>query len=156
MNTTLLRKTVDWIREEPRRLNMDEWFKWFEFPEEDPKKPPCGSQACVAGTVCIISGTATKSLDYAGFYKPPSGGWAASARQLLGLSYAQANRLFRADREAATVTPKELSNAQEVAYEKFMWPKRYLASYRRALTPAGRFRVLSQRVEHFIKTRGAE
>ena len=142
MNTTKINEIVEYFKEEPRRLDMEDWHQG----NLDKYNPPCGTTACFAGATCIKFGTAEPIAGRPGYYFYPEVGWAESAAKILGLTNSQADRLFRLDGDAFRL----------VQTEEYTWPKRYAAAYRKATTPEGRFKVFVNRVKHFLKTKGAE
>lgn len=157
MKTKFLREVVSWFETEPRRLDMHEWHR-YRPADHDPNNPPCGTAACLAGSTCIIAGKARPHLSpkYKGFYLSPENGWGETAKELLGLSFAQANRLFRPDEHTSYLHSGDDFPEGADKLPKSKWPKRYADAYRKATTAAERFKVLKNRVNHFIKTRGAE
>jgi hypothetical protein len=90
----------------------------------------CGTTACIAGWAVLLS-----PLD-PGFI----GDYASKATLLLGLDDEQAIRLF------------------DVIEDGYCcgWPDKYVRAYLRAKTPRGRARAAMRRIDHFIKTKGAE
>ena len=147
MNVKLLRKIQEHILEEPRRLNMENWgAKDFSVSRAD--DPPCGTVGCIAGLACWLEGKRPtlvrdfnfrlgryeSHLDYA--YAERTGA------KLLGLTKADAARLFFVEDVWFDETPH--------------WPARFRNRYKGAKTPRGKAKVTSDRIDHFIKTNGAE
>jgi hypothetical protein len=155
MNVKLLRKIQKHILEEPRRLNMDGWGMVFDMEDAaiDKRVPPCGTAGCIAGTACIITGAIKPSRIIGRTYRNTyTGGrpfWEFpdntpdKARKALGLKKEQAQRLF--------YMPDHIWSDIDLH-----WPKRFGTAYRKAKTPRGKARVTSRRIDHFIKTKGAE
>lgn len=131
MNTKLLRKVAKHIAEEPRRLEME--YMTTPLSKITPKdRPPCGTVACIAGWALIL----TKEARYANTNFPvdESGDevCADAAENLLGISDGQ--KLFYVND----------------------WPNPFRDLYVAAKTPRGRASAAAARIEHFIKTKGAE
>lgn len=127
MNTRLLRKVAEHIAEEPRRLNMH-----LISIRKDPSSynaPPCGTVGCIAGWACMLSGI---PLDQASWRK---------GEELLGLTDLQSMRLFDFPTEDGCSDG---------------WPRKFGKRYVEAKTPKGRASATLARIEHFIKTKGAE
>lgn len=136
---------MEYFKEEPRRLDMEDWHQGHL----QDYNPPCGTTACFAGATCIKFKTARQSHYDSSYYLPPISGWGESAAKILGLTDSQADRLFRLDSGATRLV-------ETVKDTKNIWPKRYANAYGKATTPAGRFKVFLNRVNHFLKTKGAE
>lgn len=140
MNTKLLREVVAYFKEEPRRLRMEHWTK--DVVPDAGDNPPCGTVSCVAGTTCILGGKVER---FGNGMIIPSGNrqWDEYAKELLDLNQNQATRLFHTSMTRGKRT-------------KLRWPKKYDDAYRAAKTPADRVKALVSRINHFIKTKGAE
>jgi hypothetical protein len=144
INVKLLREVKKMILEEPRRLDMDTWASNArEYGTPKDERPPCGTVACIAGWTAI--------LDYVGSRgKMPKGkalinlsdNAEATAQELLGLTSEQAARLF--------------DSPAERWFSKNLWPQKFVDAYLAAKTPQQRARVTASRIEHFIRTKGAE
>jgi len=86
MNVTKLRAIQKAIREEPRKLQMEEWFIDASKISVLTDRPPCGTAACIAGLACI--------LDEGEFTRDFGGETPSLARDILDLTEGQSNRLF--------------------------------------------------------------
>ena len=139
MNTKLLEKTIKSIQEEPRGLDMRYWAK--QVNPTNPKNPPCGTKACIAGHVAFCSGKL--AFNENGFSKikgEPNMFVANWAREALKLNSEQADRLFYFARWN----------------EGIGWPKQFSVAYNKAKTAKQRAKVAIARIRHFIKTEGEE
>jgi hypothetical protein len=126
MNVRLLRRVAKHIAEEPRRYNQD---AELEVDVIGRSAPACGTVGCIGGWVCALTGTTKRSRQKFSFER---------AMKQLGLTSAQAGRLFA------------------YTWASGGWPERFKDAYRAATTPRQRVKVAVARIEHFIKTKGAE
>lgn len=180
----LLRKIERHILAEPRRLNMKRWGTVYDLSkfaklkkliqgnatyipgvQEDVAKnmPPCGTVGCIAGWTVFLSKPkivdvlAAKAADstvdtttqdgeaYVRVGQEQLSGDAIySAQDILGLEPDQAKRLFY------------FSNMVSNMHGYYHWPLKFEDAYRNAKTPRARAKVTVERIEHFIKTNGAE
>lgn len=151
MNVRLLRRAQKYILAEPRRIDMRQFGTVFDLTRQTRSEtglplPPCGTTACIAGTIAILEGktdpvAAKRHLKLFGGPYFFGGAARSAAESLLRITYEQAERLFyfkawRTNRNG--------------------WPDKYATAYDTAKTPAGRARVTVRRIDHFIKTNGAE
>jgi hypothetical protein len=144
MNVKLLRKVAKHILEEPRRFRM-EFFQHKAAPGEalstqgvyDPTHtvPSCGTVACIAGWAVPLAGMRV-GTDMYGDLLPVACGrdWFAAGSRALALNEEQADRLFLHDE----------------------WPSKFYQGYEGAKSAKKRAQVAAERIEHFIKTGGAE
>lgn len=134
MNTKLLRKVKEHILAEPRRLMMA-WFIekrlglnhriHIRGTRKTRPFPKCDTAACVAGWTCLLNDR--------NFPKQDGISWSNTARELLGITAEQGNRLF---------VPS-------------LWPKKFL----RGIADDGRpstAKIAAARIEWFIRTKGRE
>ena len=150
MNVKLLRKVAKYIMEEPRRLNMGNWLRSAKEVcyLSKSRRPPCGTVACIAGTACIVAGIAKlvpegKKQVYR---LPPDGPLAA--QKVLGLTQEEACRLFLVDIEWGDGPFDGVEGH---------WPEQFAAVYSdEHNTPLKNAKIVVARIEHFIKTKGAE
>jgi len=149
MNVKLLREVKRYILAEPLRFNMRDWGKGSAHA-------PCGSVACIAGNACIVGEKGLgfkiptkvrkgqRVIDWQGWYNSEFIGEFIGpeecASELLGLTTAQADRLFLIESLHGFVG----------------WPERFEKAYLAAKTPPERAKVAAERIEHFIKTKGKE
>lgn len=175
----LLRKIERHILAEPRRLNMKRWGTVYDLSkfaklkkliqgnatyipgvQEDVAKnmPPCGTVGCIAGwTVflskpkivdklaekaasCTVDTTTLDGEAYVRVGQEQLGEAIYQAQDILGLEKEQARRLFY------------FSNM----HGYYHWPLKFEDAYLNAKTPRARAKVTVERIEHFIKTNGAE
>lgn len=131
MNTKLLLEVQKHILEEPRRLVMSRLAvkkgEVCSAPDMPKSFAKCGTAACIAGWILILSGNKP-------FTETEDGNGSETAERLLRLPTDSADRLFHV----------------------FMWPERFKHEYNSAKTPAKRASVAANRIDHFIKTKGAE
>jgi hypothetical protein len=128
MNVRLLKQVRDYIKDHPDEYDQDQW---------------CGTQFCIAGHILSLSGTVPDDLlrgeddsrlrSYlrSHFTRAEEGVFSGPAAELLDISEGEATSLF------------------------LNWPKRYEDAMRYASAeekPA----VAVDRIDHFIKTKGAE
>jgi hypothetical protein len=144
MNKTRIKKVLEHIGEVPERLDMntvfsvatpgDTWrsggFKARHLREW--KVPSCGTVGCFAGWTDELFG------EHNIFHS------LSAARGLLGLTEAQASRLFTEPKLAFDKSYKS----------EHVWPKDLALKYLDAKTPKGRFLALKARVERFLRTNG--
>lgn len=126
MNTRLLRRVAKHIAAEPKRLAMHLIATTVDSDAHN--APPCRTVGCIAGWSCLLSG---ETVDKSSWSK---------GRNLLGLDEDASYRLF--DYPANLPTDG--------------WPKKFVKRFMNARTPRGRATVTVARIEHFIKTKGAE
>lgn len=131
MNVKLLRKVQKFLLDEPRRFDMCNWITNQAENMDVLKDPPCGTACCIAGAVYVIANKL--QLDPEKEY-PSSAEVNYFAISALGLGKVEADRLF--------LTP--------------WWPEELYKKYDSARTPLQRAKVGVARIEHFIKTNGAE
>lgn len=132
MNVGLLRKIQKHIIQEPRRLDMNV-IRHFVDPKGK-ENPPCGTVGCIAGWANVLSGNYEKFDYYIGL---------SEAASTLGLDLGQRERLF---------TEPILYNDRDIDG----WPEKYAVRYLKAKTANERARATSDRIEHFIKTKGKQ
>lgn len=132
MNTRLLRRIQKHILAEPKRFIMGDVVVHNapgEMYREDGIERPfasCGTMACIAGWALLLSKNSSRDLD--------------DAARLLGLPQP-------ADRW--------LCVGDNLFYEG-NWPIKYSVAWDKARTPRARARVAARRIDHLIKTKGAE
>jgi len=144
----LLRRVQEHILSDPRRFNMDYWKRHVSlariaagedciFGIESAKDvPPCGTIACIAGWTALL-GT------------PPGNRpllWSkvrTCATELLGLKPLLDERGF------------SYGSDYRLFFEE-NWPERFYHRFRLATSRRQRARIAAQRIDHFIKTGGAE
>lgn len=136
MKTTLLREIQRVIREEPKRMQMENWL--MTGLSGNPY-PACGTVGCIAGWACILSRSnkpesyATVALKFSGKNLEFLGADA------LGLSSLQARRLFMPyDRE----------------FGGLCWPRNLWRSYEKTKAPKRSAEIVCKRIDLFIKTKG--
>lgn len=127
MNTKLLLKVKAAILAEPLKFDMAAWFA----PE---KKSPCGTTACIAGWAISLD-RKWKRLkpglsQMRHFYFRPE----KLAGEAIGIDFDQTERLFF----------------------RCNWPPGMSHAYVHETTARGRARIAARRIDHFIKTNGAE
>lgn len=154
-NFRLLRRVIKHIKEEPKRLNMDILSHHVEA--FDPDFPPCGTQGCIAGWACMLTGTKPRMYDNFMWGK---------GRKLLGLTSEEAKRLFNVPAEAVSIHETEVddpdcyynweSEEDKEAEAKLYWPYKFAKRYENATTARGKVNATVARIEHFIKTKGKE
>lgn len=93
----------------------------------------CGTIACIGGWAFLLGGGV----------RTPSVNELSDARDFLGINREQGDRLF----EYVTTSRLESSMA---------WPAKFIRQYLAAKTPRGRANAAVRRIDHFIKTNGAE
>lgn len=106
--------------------------KWVSTPRKSKNAPPCGTVACIAGWAAVLSqqqgGETIREVASRLWNAADTGGDA------LEIDYDGQNRLFYT----------------------CDWPSKFREQYDAAKTPTARARVTVARIEHFIKTKGAE
>lgn len=139
MNIPLLRKVKAAILKHPNQFEMGSWFSDTLFLGYDKrtgriKERPaggCGTAACIAGWACHVALGHRKLYETDGDVGQST---SCEASDLLGLTEAQSSRLFF-DGE---------------------WPRKHREQLEDAKTLKGRARAASDRISHFIATKGAE
>ena len=131
MNVRLLRKIQEHILAEPKRYEQESWAT------------SCGTAACIGGWACILTGSRPKSVANETFDV------FGKARRVLGLEYEAAERLF-------SVPCEYVVRNAAIFKARYIWPLKYQKRYLAAKTAKGRVRVAIDRINHFIKTKGAE
>lgn len=134
INYKLLRRVREQILREPRQFFMD-WWTTRDARAVRLKKgeeiPNCGTAACIAGWAVALSRGKTPKQIARLEHIPEIG------RKELGISDAQAERLFDASPFGE-------------------WPGQFRDFWQTAKTPIQRARIAARRINHFIKTKGAE
>ena len=132
MNIPLLKKIQKHIKEEPRRLNMDDWIlRKDEFIQNKKQLayvlsrkikdiPKCGTVCCIAGWADVLSGNGQFSYN--------------RAKTILNLTSDQASQLFFVGG----------------------WPKEFRSEFESTLNLKKRANITVNRITHFIKTGGKE
>ena len=139
MNTRLLRKVIKSIKEEPRRLKMQSWGQ--KVRPSNPKNPPCGTKACIAGHVAFCSGQlAFNKSGLAEIKDNPGIGIMEWAEDKLDLSRTQTGKLFFFQCWNGGVG----------------WPRKFSTAYNKSKNAKQRAAVTIKRIEHFIRTGGEE
>lgn len=138
LNVKLLRKVQKFILAEADRFDMGHWLG----PASESYgllKPACGTVCCIAGAVYAIE----NKLDLKKGYEtlPSAYETRKFACQALGFDVPDENSCLYPDNSLFLQT---------------YWPKRYQTAYTTAVTQSGRARAAVRRIEHFIKTKGAE
>jgi hypothetical protein len=134
INVRLLRRVQKAIVEHAAHFDMNDWGVDVEKSQvfhDEPSESECGTAACIGGFAVLLSD---------GRNPPLRSNVAKRAAELLGLSYSvlhdelNGNRLFYVDR----------------------WPAKFSGRHRRAKRNLTRARIAAERIEHFIRTKGAE
>lgn len=128
MDTRLLRRVAKHILAEPKRYNQDTELDVGVTGEQ---APPCGTVGCIGGWICALTGKTPRSRKNFSYQR---------ARKVAGLTGKQASRLF-------AYTWSSIGGG---------WPDRFKSAYCNAATPQERVNIAVARIEHFIKTKGAE
>lgn len=131
INVPLLRKVQKFLLAEPRRFDMTEWINPSEYSNVL-KEPPCGTACCIAGATYLIAKKITPCGEIAGT--------------------AEAYEVSLAATKALIID----SDQESRLYLTSGWPKRFQKAYHKAKTPLARAKAGVARIEHFIKTKGAE
>lgn len=167
LNVELLEKVKAHVLEEPRRVRMEAWGISLHMSEAEKDRarydvledlfvlendadyedaetrgfaelidfPECGTVACIAGWGKILSqpdpAAAMRDPD---FLRKLSALPAYESEALFGVTHQQADRLFFVAR----------------------WPRKFERRYEGARSATVRARVVADRIDHFIKTNGAE
>jgi hypothetical protein len=122
--------------EDSKKIMMDSWIK----PADELDKrdhSPCGTAGCIAAWAVLLSGGKVKGMNCLewrgeGLYKEAI---SFRAKEILGLSISQASNLFYPNR----------------------WPEQYLERLHRWEPGEKRYaKVVCDKIDHFIKTKGAE
>lgn len=145
INVPLLRKVQKFLLAEPRRFYMDQGVVDIEYLRRacgieiaEKAAPPCGTTCCIAGATYILGKNIQKTLN---FTKREWETVRKYAVRELGLQEDEAERLFYIIDMHGTDTG---------------WPMKFCYAYANAKTPLQRAKVGVARIEHFIKTNGAE
>lgn len=133
MNVKKLRKLQKWILAEPKRFDM---ATWVSTALEKERKPSCGTVGCLAGMACHMEGYDIHSMSFTQIPR--------QACEILGLDMDQEVRLFYLD------------SLQILRFGGKNWPSKFDIAYFQAKTLKGRARVAVRRINHLIKTKGAE
>lgn len=129
MNTKLLRRIQKQILKEPRQFDMDFYFS--EYHSLGVKIPRCGTAACIAGwAICLADKKTPQQADESLRMSPAR----FRAQEHLGLTAEQCDRLF---------------------YQGG-WPAPFKENYGGAKNATHAARIACLRIDHFIKTKGAE
>lgn len=141
MNVRLLRRIQREMLKEPARVEMKRWaipakVLLESYPRR--KSPSCGTVGCIAGWGLMLT-KGRKKTDYLGISKVilhrQNSGIQREAEKLLRITKQQGKHLFH----------------QREWPDKFRWKLDKLNEGTAAYA-----RVVCQRIDHFIKTKGAE
>lgn len=130
LNTKLLKRVAAAILKHPDQFEMAQFFRNYlslDFPVGG-----CGTAGCIGGWGLHLAGkrkTLRGSQSSGG-----SGSTWSRAQRLFGLDDIQASLLFQLE----------------------SWPTSFFYRYEHAKTPLVRARAAADRIDHFIKTKGAE
>lgn len=166
MNVELLQKVRAHILEEPRRFNLEHWGgvidpkeyehieePWPEAVEELEdviayQRPPCGAVGCIAGNTLILAGEVVPSEHFNGLevYVMPDNTLELAAKAL-GIDEEAARRLFYL---------KEWGH-RGIFFGKVGWPMEFEEELGKHSPGTIEYaEVAAKRIDHFIKTKGAE
>ena len=122
MRIDRLREVKRHILNEPLGYSQNEWCltNHILIADIDGKVPKCGTRACIGGRAALL-------------FAPGRDVYKVDSKKLLGITFAQGNRLF------------SVSGS---------WPEPYATQYAKANTPAERARIAVNRIEKFIRTKG--
>jgi hypothetical protein len=137
-----LRAVAAHILEEPKRLDMLEWGVTHPSYLKPSETPACNTVGCIAGWTIFLNKPEVVDQMKAAFEDAPEFIYnycetlspSQDAAKLLKLNAEQRQRLFFTSD----------------------WPLPFRLAYKRARTAKGRAKVTADRIEHFIKTEGAE
>jgi hypothetical protein len=122
-----LRMVKEAILANPQYYRQEEWISAIE---------PCGTTCCIAGWAdYLFNGKKAHEARAKAELSNYMVSWEYVAAKALGLDYCQAHTL---------------------TYPGSGWPVPFCTAYTRAKTPKQRAKVAARRIEHFIKTGGAE
>lgn len=133
INVKLLRRVQKAIVEHAAHFDMSEWgvgASKADIMHDEPPESECGTTACIAGFAVILRDGKAR----------PSEAVALRAAKLLSLDYdswdfgCNGTRLFHVQH----------------------WPSKFYHRYSKAKRNLTRARIAAERIEHFIKTKGAE
>lgn len=133
MNIKLLNEVKRAILAHPTQVNMDSWFNSFGPRSVKPKG--CGTAGCIAGWALY--------LDAKKKNKPLT----------LQDVWAHWNRTREYESRAASCL-LELDNWERL-FLIDEWPDAFIVKLQKAKTPKGYARVVAQRIDKFIETKGA-
>lgn len=129
MNVKLLRKVKRQILKEPKQFVMEGFFVEAGSDVTPKKIPNCGTAACICGWAISLKNAVTPAEANCQSVNEWTDG-----EDALQLTREQADRLFA----------------------HFDWPERFFLRYRNAKSFKARAEAAADRIEHFIKTDGAE
>lgn len=150
---SILQSVIKYIEKEKRRLNMSTWGEYN--PNIAELDSPCGTTACLAGTVLLVTKRGRDHLKKNNFFKDVEllkkeknigtnnyvdfpGNTAEVASKILGITEEEADRLFFVGFGEDPM---------------FGWSEKDATDYREAKTAKERFKIFKRRVIKFIKTR---
>lgn len=130
MNISLLRKVQRAILKHPDQFDMGWWFQdKLSIRDKRVDAGGCGTAGCIGGWAIHIHKQCKKLVDAKKcFYQ------GSIPATLLSLNDGEADRLFVDD----------------------FWPIRFRLRYQNGKTPLTRAKAAAARIDHFIKTKGAE
>lgn len=137
INVKLLRRVKALILEEPRRFNMDYYAATEKFYPDlvHDQAPPCGTVACIAGWATLEDERARGRKRLTPAFLNRVGRYTGA--RALGLTFEQSQRLFYTEE----------------------WPDEFAEAYNDAMAGddfAMAADIAATRIDHFIKTKGAE
>lgn len=159
-----LQQLKTFLREEPRRFAMDYWGisvkdlavadkhaaeRTFVYSEQDMRvtaddfeliakqRPPCGTVACLAGSIAIFAGLVKPHFADGYDVYTLTNNDARNAATWLGLDWMEAKNLFYFKSMTADETG---------------WPENFRAAYKKAETPEEKVEVACSRIDHYSET----
>lgn len=158
----ILLRVLKYMKQEPDRINMHAWGSIVQDGQKDlglPKKhktPPCGTTACLAGSVLLVTKKGNEYLKREGLTKKDISEDTTYvyfpfetkeiAEKILGITDEQSQNLFLFKNMGAYHFDKDGE------YVAAGWPTQFSAQYNKASTGAQRYQAVKDRVLHFIKT----
>lgn len=148
INVELLERVKAHILEEPRRFDMSTFVARASDPSlllAPDMRPACGTVACIAGWAVFLSSGLPKKITEDLYESIES-----HAAGLLGLG------LEAGDLDDEEDDPDGESEVSRLFYVP-NWPAEFRRRYRHTENdPTARARVAADRIDHFLKTNGAE
>lgn len=132
INVPLLRKVQKFLLAEPRRFDMGSWVELAE-QADILRRPPCGTACCIAGAAFLID----KKIEVKGALN--------NDKVLYGDILGGASRALKID-----------DRQENLLFFVGWWPRKFQVAYNSAKTPLARAKAGVARINHFIKTKGAE
>lgn len=158
----LLRKVEKVILDDPKKFDMGRWATVFDKTAKgyNPRNKTivhnsCGTVGCIAGWTCLLADKKTQKKLTAIAKQNTKGDVEAGMDEKRAVGRASLSRMLDPQKQALSLLGIDAAQASKLFHES-NWPLSYFLESVNAPTPKARAKIAVARIEHFIKTNGAE